>query len=205
MRTLDPRQLASLYKPGAKTPVIVDVPPLRFLQIDGQGDIGGPTFQAAIGALFSLSYPVKFAAKKALGLNYKVAPLEGLYWHATDNVGFDPQDRASHSWRLMIMLPEDVPEELVEQTRQKVAAKKNPPRLADIRIQTFSEGRSVQILHVGPYAEETPTVERLFAFAEENGLEIVGKHHEIYLGDPNRAAADKLKTVLRYGVRAARG
>jgi hypothetical protein len=86
-----------------------------------------------------------------------------------------------------------------------VATKKNPPRLGDIRLQTFSEGTSVQVLHIGPYAAEAPTVERLIAFAEANRLEITGRHHEIYLGDPNRAAAEKLKTVLRYGVRKARG
>jgi hypothetical protein len=102
------------------------------------------------------------------------------------------------------MLPDEVDGELVETVREKVAAKKNPPRLADIRLQTFSEGTSVQILHVGPYASEAPTVERLFAFAQNNGYEVSGKHHEIYLGDPNRAAQEKLKTVLRFGVRKAR-
>jgi len=86
-----------------------------------------------------------------------------------------------------------------------VATKKNPPRLADIRLQTFSEGPSVQILHVGPYSQEPATVARLFSFAEEHGYDITGRHHEIYLGDPNRAAAEKLKTILRYGVRKARG
>ncbi len=203
MPPLTARQLVSLYKPSPKAPVLIDVPPMRFLQLDGVGDIGGPTFQEAVGALYGLAYPVKFAAKRQLDLAYKVAPLEGLYWHEDGDI-FDPEDRASLSWRLMIMVPNDVSGELIEETREKVAAKKNPPRLADIRIQTFSEGTSVQILHIGPYADETPTVERLFAFAEERGYEITGEHHEIYLGDPNRAAAEKLKTVLRYGVRKAR-
>jgi hypothetical protein len=204
MTQLDARRLAALYKPSAKAPVIVDVPPMRFLQLEGVGDIGGPGFQEAVGALYGLAYPVKFAAKKAIGLNYKVAPLEGVYWHEGD-AAFDPFDRATLSWRLMIMVPDEVDGELIEATREKVAAKKNPPRLAEIRVQTFSEGPSVQILHIGPYADETPTIERLFAFAEESGYEITGDHHEIYLGDPNRAAADKLKTTLRYGVRKRRG
>ena len=204
MTPLDARQLAALYKPGAKSPVVVDVPPMRFLQIDGVGDIGGDTFQDAVAALYGLAYPVKFAAKKQLGLSYKVSPLEGLYWHADGSPEFDPEDRASLSWRLMIMVPDEVSGELIEQIREKVAAKKNPARLAAIRLQTFSEGKCVQILHVGPYAEETPTVERLFAFAEQHGYDISGEHHEIYLGDPNRAAVEKLKTVLRYGVRPSR-
>jgi hypothetical protein len=205
MTPLSPRQLTALYKPSAKTPVIIDVPPMRFLQLEGVGDIGGPGFQEAVGALYGLAYPVKFAAKKQLGLNYKVAPLEGLYWHADGEADFDAGDRASLSWRLMISVPDEVSGEFIDEVRDKVAAKKNPPRLADIRLQTFSEGPSVQILYIGPYADEAPTVERLFAFAEENGHDITGDHHEIYLGDPNRADPSKLKTVLRYGVRKARG
>ena len=205
MTQLDARQLATLYKPSAKTPVLVDVPPLRFLQLDGRGDIGGETFQEAVGALFGLAYPVKFAAKRELGLAYKVPPLEGLYWSEDEAATFDCSDRDSLLWRLMIMLPDEVGGELVEALRAKVAAKKNPARLADIRLQTFSEGMSVQVLHVGPYAAEAPTVERLLAFAAEQGCEVTGKHHEIYLGNPNRAAAERLKTVLRYGVRKVRG
>jgi hypothetical protein len=204
MTPLSPRQLTALYKPSAKSPVIIDVPPMRFLQLEGVGDIGGPSFQEAVGALYGLAYPVKFAAKKQLGLIYKVAPLEGLYWHADGETDV-PRDRLSHSWRLMISIPDEVSGEFIDEVRDKVAAKKNPARLADIRLQTFSEGPSVQILYIGPYADEAPTVERLFAFAEENGHDITGDHHEIYLGDPNRADPSKLKTVLRYGVRKARG
>jgi len=202
---LDDRALAKLYKPDAKVPVLVDVPPLRFLQLEGAGDIGGATFQEAVAALYALAYAVKFAAKKQLSLTYKVSPLEGIYWRDDDAEGFEPADRSTMSWRLMIMLPDGVSGEFVETIRPKVAAKKNPPRLADIRLQTFSEGRSVQILHIGPYADETSTVQRLFRFAEEAGYNITGDHHEIYLGDPNRAVVEKLKTVLRYGVRKARG
>ncbi len=205
MTSLTPRQLATLYKPGAGSPVIVDVPPLRFLQLEGAGDIGGPTFQEAVGALYGLAYPVKFAAKKALGLTYKVAPLEGVYSRADGEANVAPDDRKSLSWRLMLMLPDEVSGEFVDEVRAKVAVKKNPPRLSEIRIQTFSEGPSVQVLHIGPYSDETPTVLRLFAFAEENGYDVTGDHHEIYLGDPNRADPSKLKTVLRYGVRKARG
>lgn len=204
MTPASPHQLAALHKPGAKTPVLVDVPPMRFLQIDGVGDIGGATFQEAVSALYALACAVKFAAKKQLGLAYKVSPLEGLYWHANDSAEFDPEDRASLSWRLMIMVPDEVSGEFIETARDKVAAKKNPARLADIRLQTFSEGPSVQLLHIGPYAEEAPTVARLFSFAEERGYEVIGEHHEIYLGDPNRTATEKLKTTLRYGVRKAR-
>ena len=104
----------------------------------------------------------------------------------------------------MIMLPEEVPGDLVESTREKVVAKKDLARLSDIRVQTFSEGTSVQIMHIGPYADETPTVQRLLAFAAEKGFEVAGSHHEIYLSDPNKSAPEKLKTVVRYPVRRPR-
>jgi hypothetical protein len=201
---LDASQLKLLYKPSAKAPALVEVPPMRFLQLDGVGDIGGPTFTEAIGALYGLAYPLKFGAAKALGLTYKVGPLEGLYWQGDGSHGFDAASKEPMSWRLMIMVPNEVDGDFIEATRAQVIAKKNPPRLPDVRVQTFSEGMSVQIMYVGPYADEPPTIERLFAFAEESGYDVTGHHHEIYIGDPNRSAPEKLKTVLRYGVRKAK-
>jgi hypothetical protein len=195
------KQFAYLYKVGAKVPVLVDVPTLRFLMIDGEGDVGGTAFRESMDALFSLAHPVKFAAKRAVDISYPVMPPEGIYWNADG--GFDmsetPPDRMA--WRLMVMLPDPVGDDVVEATRAKVAAKKNPPRLSDVRIQSFTEGPSVQIMHIGPYAEETPTIERLAAFATEKGYRFSGAHHEIYYGDPKRVAPAKLKTVLRYPVR----
>jgi len=204
MEVLDIRKrLAKLYKPSARLPVLVKVPPMRFLMIDGKGGIGGPGFQDAVKSLYGLAFPVKFAARKQLQLVYPVMSLEGLYWNAEGGDDIELDDREALSWRLMIMLPDAVPGELVERTREKVAAKKSLARLADVRVQTFSEGPSVQILHVGPYAEEGPTVQRLYEFAAEQGYEIAGAHHEIYQSDPNRAAQEKLKTVVRYPVRKA--
>lgn len=196
------KRFGDLYKPSAKVPVLVDVPSLRFLMLDGEGGVGGPDFQDAMQALYGLAYPVKFAAKKELELSYSVMPAEGLYWsdEYDGTPGITPSQLQELTWRLMIMLPDEVPGELVEATREKVAAKKDLPRLGDIRVQTFSEGPSVQILHVGPYAEEAPTAQRLYAFAAEKGFDVTGPHHEIYLGDPNHSAPEKLKTVLRYGV-----
>ena len=194
------RKYAGLYKSGTSTPVLVDVPPLRFLMIDGLANVGGPDFQLSMGALYGLAYPVKFAAKKQLSLSYPVMPAEGLYWDADEGPGSAPASPDSTAWRLMIMLPDPVSAEFVDEVRAKVAAKKDLPRLGDVRVQTFSEGQSVQVLHLGPYADETPTVNRLLAFAQERGFHTSGSHHEIYLNDPNRTAPEKLKTVLRYPV-----
>ncbi|NTU71455.1 MAG: hypothetical protein HGB10_06515 [Coriobacteriia bacterium] len=199
MTALDPRALAALYKPSPKTPVIIDVPPMRFLQLSGVGGIAEAEFQTAIGTLFALAYPVKFAAKKRLGLSYKVSPLEGIY-HDPVSTAIPLVDRERLQWRLMIMLPDEVSGEFVDEVREKVISKKNPPRMSEVIVQTFSEGPSVQIMHIGPYADELPTVERLIAFAEDNGYDVTGDHHEIYIGDPNRADLSKLKTVVRYGI-----
>jgi hypothetical protein len=195
------KQLAYLYKPGAKEPRLVVVPTMRFLMLDGVGNVGGSAFVAGMQALFGLAYPVKFAARKRLDLSYPVMPAEGLYWDA-DEGPLAPLSGAGHmAWRLMIMLPEGVPGEFVDEVRAKVAAKKDLPRLADVRVQSFTEGACVQLLHIGPYADEAPTVERMRAFAAGKGRDLAGAHHEIYLGDPNRAAQEKLKTGLRYPVR----
>ena len=204
METLDlKKRYAALYKPSASAPVLVDVPPLRFLMIDGLGGVGGPDFQLSMGALYGLAYPVKFAAKKRLSLSYPVMPSEGLYWDADGGPESAPASPDTTAWRLMILLPDEVDSEFVDEVRAKVASKKDVPRLDDVRVQTYSEGESVQILNVGPYADETPTVQRLFAFAREHGYEVAGSHHEIYLNDPGRTAPAKLKTVLRYPVRGS--
>jgi hypothetical protein len=195
------KRYSALYKPGALTPVIADIPPLRFLMIDGTGRVGETAFQESMGALYGLAYPVKFAAKKLLSLSYPVMPSEGLYWDAEQGFGSAPISRDRMAWRLMLLLPEEVSAEFVDEVRAKVHAKKDLARLGEIRVQTFTEGPSVQVLHLGPYADETPTVARLLAFAEANGYELAGSHHEIYLNDPNKTAPEKLKTVVRYPVR----
>jgi hypothetical protein len=195
------KRYSALYKASASRPALVDVPPLRFLMIDGVGGVGDPYFQDSMGALYALAYPVKFAAKKRLSLSYPVMPSEGLYWDPDGGPGTEPSSQNAAAWRLMLLLPDAVSAEFVDEIREKVRIKKQPPRLDDIRVQTFSEGRSVQILHVGPYADESPTVRLLFDFAEQQGHEIAGSHHEIYLNDPGKTAPDKLKTVLRYAVR----
>jgi len=197
------RELKHLYQPSAKAPLIVDVPPMRFLTISGVGGVGETSFQEALQAIFNLGYPVKFGAKKTLEIDYPVMPLEGLYWNADGGFHFDASRPERMAWKLLMMVPDVIPDEFIETMRADVAEKKNPPRLADVRIETLAEGPSVQIMYVGPYADETPTIERLVAYAAEQGYEVAGAHHEIYIGDPNRSAPEKLKTVLRYPVRQA--
>jgi hypothetical protein len=195
------KRYAHLYKPSSKEPVLVDVPPLRSLMIDGAGAPGGPEFREAMGALYGLAYPVKFSAKKELDLSYPVMASEGLCWDATAGPLVPPESPEETAWRLMIMLPDEVSAEFVQAVSDAVSRKKSVPRLGDVYVRTFSEGMAVQIMHVGPYSDEPATVQRLLTFVAEKRLEIAGAHHEIYLGDPNKAAPDKLKTVIRYAVR----
>jgi hypothetical protein len=197
---IDPkRELRQLY--GARqVPEFVDVPELSFLMIDGHGDPNrSPRYQAAVEALYAVSYALKFAIKRGGGPDYTVALLEGLWW-TEDMASFSVEDKSAWDWTMMIMQPTEATPELVEQTAREVAQKKQLPAAAELRLQRYAEGASAQILHLGPYADEGPTIARLHAFIHEHGYEKRGKHHEIYLGDPRRTNPTRLRTVLRQPV-----
>jgi hypothetical protein len=195
------KEFGEFYKAGAKQAVLVDVPKWKFLMVDGHGRPASAAFQGAVQTLFGLSYALKFRLKKASpAFDYAVMPLEGLYWcHAGDIA--EVKDPEQLNWTLMILQPDFATRELFEETRAETGRKKASPELERVRLASFDEGRSVQMLHIGPYAEETRTMDQLRLFADEKGYTITGKHHEIYLNDPNRTAEAKLKTILRYGVK----
>lgn len=194
------KQLKHLYAPSAQQIEIVDVPAMRFLMVDGAGDPNtAPAFQEATEALYAVSYACKFAIKRQKGIDYPVMALEGLWW-ATDMSAYTGGAKDDWLWRLMIMQPEPVTEEVVADAIDEVRRKKGLPGLASMRFETFHEGLSAQIMHVGPYDAEAPTIARLHAFIEEHGYALRGLHHEIYLGDPRRSAPEKLRTVLRQPV-----
>lgn len=185
-----------LYFPPAD-PVIVDVPPMNFLMLDGHGDPNNNSiFSEAVEALYSLSYTLKFAIKKDGGVEYGVFPLEGLWW-AEDIAAFTAYDKSAWDWTMMIAQPEAVSAEWVERARAAAMRKKNLPALARVRFETYHEGASAQLMHTGPFAAEGPNIARLHAFIEARGAHMSGKHHEIYLSDFNRTAPEKLKTVIR--------
>ena len=185
---------------------IVDVPELRYLMIDGHGDPNtDPAYTDAIEALYPLAYRLKFASKRALGRDYVVMPLEGLWW-ADDMDSFTAsRDKSRWDWTLMIMTPDWIEEEMfTDAVEQTAAATASPRRLRKVRLGSLSEGRCVQTLHVGPYDAEAELLAVMHhEFIPDNGLRMVGKHHEIYLGDPRRVVPDKLRTILRQPVDAA--
>lgn len=192
------KRLKQLYSAPAKTPVLVEVPELNFIMIDGAGDPNNSEqFQQAVEALFSVSYSLKFLIKKGpLAIDYGVLPLEGVWW-ADDMSAFTTGDKAAWKWTLMIMQPEYITRELLEQATAQVSKKKGLPGLDRLRLESFREGLSVQLLHVGPFSEEGPTIQRLHLYIEENGYLRRGRHREIYLSDLRRTAPERLKTIIR--------
>jgi len=150
-----------------------------------------------VEALYSVSYALKFLIKKgATGVDYGVMPLEGLWW-VDDMAEFSVDNKGIWKWTVMIMQPEFVTKELVDKALEEVEKKKNLPALSKIRFESYHEGQSAQIMHIGPFSAEGPTIEKLHGFIKEKGYSLRGKHHEIYLSDPRRTAPEKMKTVLR--------
>lgn len=195
------QQLKHLYQPSAKQFEIVDVPPMNFLMIDGVGDPNtAAEYSQAVEALYSLSYTIKFAVKKQQEIDYPVMALEGLWW-AEDMTAFTDGNRDRWLWTMMIMQPDFIGVDQVEAARAEAEKKKDLPALPQVRFMNFHEGLSVQIMHIGPYSAEAPTIARMHTYIEESGHILTGKHHEIYLGDPRRTAPEKLKTVLRQPIK----
>ena len=195
------KELKHLYKPAAKCVELVDVPEMNYLMIDGQGDPNqSQAYREAIEALYTVSYALKFMVKRgSLEIDYGVMPLEGLWW-ADDMSTFSVDDKASWKWTMMIMQPEWVTQELLHAAIQQVKRKKNPVALSQIRFEAFSEGRAAQTMHIGPFTEEGPTVQRVHDCIQDRGFHLSGKHHEIYLSDIRRAAPENWKTIIRQPV-----
>jgi hypothetical protein len=189
------KELKHLYRPSKKEVTAVDVPPLKYLMIDGQGAPGGEEYGIALGALYSVAYTLKFSSK-AQGLDFKVMPLQGLWW-ADDMAAFAEADKETWKWTAMILVPDFVTEEAVEEAKAQAMEKKGLPAISRVRLETYHEGPSAHILYIGPYADEDETIERIHQFIQDQGHKLRGKHHEIYLSDPNRTAPEKLKTVIR--------
>lgn len=190
------RQWKNLYAPSAKAISVVTAPPLNFLMVDGKGDPNvAPEYGDAVQALYALAYGLKFHIKKEQGIDYAVMPLEGLWW-VDDMTRFNVRDKSAWQWTMMIVQPDFVSDALVQQVRQDVARKK-ALALSKIRFETFDEGLAAQIMYLGAYADEGPTIRSLHEHIRMTGHSLRGKHHEIYLGDPRKTAPAKLKTVIR--------
>lgn len=191
------KELKHLYQPSAKEVSEVEVPAMNFLMIDGEGNPNtSQAYAEAVEALFAVSYAIKFMAKKGeLAIDYGVMPLEGLWW-ADDMSRFSVNDKDNWKWTMMIMQPSFISEEIIAQAISEVGKKKNLPALSKLRVEEFAEGRCAQILHIGPFSEEGPTIEKVHQYINAHG-QLTGKHHEIYLSDIRKADPAKWKTVIR--------
>ena len=191
------KTLKDLYQASAKEPAVVEVPPLRYLMVDGEGDPNtAPAYAEAIEALFSVSYTAKFMLKKGpQAIDYGVMPLESLWW-SHDLSAFRTGAKDRWKWTAMILQPDFVSDGLIGEAVDEVRKKKKLPGVDRLRLESLTEGRCAQILHVGPFSEEGPTIERLHAFITERSA-LRGKHHEIYLSDLRRTEPAKWKTIVR--------
>ena len=206
MEKLDLRkQYKHLYQPSAKKVVVVDVPALQFALIDGEIEPGAspgtsPAFHQAMEALYGISYTLKFNSKlrKENPIDYGVMALEAMWW--TETGEYDLTQPSGWKWTAMMMQPDHISQPMVQDALAQLNKKRPSPALEKLRFETFHEGLCMQIMHIGPYADEPATLAKMHDFALHNGYRLHGKHHEIYLGDPRRADPAKLKTVLRHPI-----
>lgn len=210
METLDLRkQYKTLYNPSAKKVELVQVPRLTFIFLDGQIEPGygpgtSPEFQAAMEAMYGISYTLKFMLKlrKNNPVDYPVMALEGLWGvPGFDRATFDITNPSGWEYTLLMMQPDLITPVLFQEGLAQLKKKRgSQPAFDRLRLDSFEEGLSIQTMHIGPYATEMATIARMDSYAEANGYQMVGRHHEIYLSDPRRTAPEKLKTVLRHPV-----
>lgn len=182
---------------------VIDVPERQFLCIDGVGDPNtSDAYREAIETLYPVSYKLKFFSKNELGRDYTVMPLEALWW-AEDMAAFtSARDKSRWSWTAMILVPDWLGGAEIEQAIDAVRGKGGAPALDVIRLESITEGLSVQTLHVGSYDDEGPVLAEMHdVVMPREGLEFAGKHHEIYLSDARRVAPENLRTILRQPVR----
>ncbi len=216
MKTLDlKKELKRYYQPSAKKPEIIEIPRFQFAMIDGAIEKGSepgksPAFAEATQALYGISYTLKFMLKKRKtnAVDYPVMALEGLWW--VEDGKFDITVKDNWLYTLMILQPDVITPAVFEQGLAELKRKRgDSAALSRVRLDTFEEGLTVQMMHIGPYATEPASLASMLAFAAEQGYQdrvgLGGKHHEIYLGDPRKADPSKLKTVLRHPITIMKG
>ncbi|MGZ8179574.1 GyrI-like domain-containing protein [Williamsia sp. SKLECPSW1] len=182
---------------------LVEVPPLRYLMIDGEGDPNSArSYSDAVATLYPVAYTLKADSRDVHGRDVRVMPLEALWWADDPSAFTTRRDKSLWRWTVMIVVPPWLGDDNVTRASARVAEKGRGPRLDDLRCEVLDEGLSVQTLHVGPYEAEGPVLARMHDdFIPAHDLEMTGRHHGIYLGDPRRAAPERLRTILRQPVR----
>jgi hypothetical protein len=182
----------------------LDIPERRFVMIDGDGPAGEEAFAPRMPGLYGTAFPLRFALKRR-GVTTRVAPLEGLWWTTdgwTDLDAILGANRGTWRWTLMIALPDEATEPEIAAALDGGRSRLSGRYADSLRVEPFAEGPVAQLLHLGPYATERASIERLHAAIAAAGLRPRGRHHEVYLGDPRRSAPERLRTLLRMPVEA---
>ena len=177
----------------------LSLPRRRFVMIDGAGPVGEAIFAERMPGLYKVAYTIHFALKRR-GLDEPVWPLELLMWTVSGAIDFEvalAENKADWRWRLMIALPDGATGDDLAAAVAAGQARLPAALASDLRVASFAEGDAAQIMHIGPYSAERPTIARLHAAIAEAGFVAAGAHHEIYLGDPRRSAPEKLRTIIR--------
>jgi len=197
------KQLKHLYNPSSKAVSVVDIPRMNYLMIDGEGNPNtAEGYQESVVSIYKLAYGIR-AICKSNDNTFTVMPLEGL-WHIKgqdappNDFNITLADKELFQWTLMIVQPDFVTADIVEQARETVMKKKDTPaKVTDVRFESYHEGEAAQILHIGSYEDETENVASIHQYIDENRWHVDKRHHEIYLNDPRKVEASKLKTVIR--------
>ncbi|WP_455383477.1 GyrI-like domain-containing protein [Salinispira pacifica] len=192
------KSLSPCYRAAAKV-ALVEVPPITFITVQGSGDPNSSQdFIDAMAVLYGLAYTLKFSCK-ADGRDFTVMPLEGQWWSA-DDAHFAEASRDEWNWKMMIAVPDFIDGELFERACTTLERKKNPAGLSKAALETITDGLSAQFLYVGPYSGEAPFIAEMHRWVQEQGYRLRSRHREIYLGNPQRVAPEKLKTIIRHPV-----
>lgn len=203
MKTQEKIDLFKLHKEdyvAPKRPVILTIKKASYLAISGKGEPGGSAFRNAIGALYAVAFTIKMTRKFAGLQDYAVCKLEAQWW-ADGKDDFSKVPKTRWCWNLLIRTPEFVREADLEKAVAAILEKGKTAPIKEVRLESFVEGQCVQMLHVGPYDREHETIGLMRTHAEKTGLQFHGRHHEIYISDPRRVPAERLKTILRQPVR----
>ncbi|WP_425517494.1 GyrI-like domain-containing protein [Paenibacillus agaridevorans] len=194
----------SLYLPKEE-PTIIEVPVFRYFMISGEGNPNYEPFREAVGVLYSLSYGVKMLPKKGVApegyYEYTIFPLEGVWDLAVEARGLEVLDKDKLLYTIMIRQPDFVTEPLAMDVLKTVKAKKPHVLLDKVIFGEQEEGLCLQMMHHGSYDDEPQSFAKMERYCDEHGLKRISKvHKEIYISDPRKTQADKLRTVLRFRV-----
>jgi hypothetical protein len=198
MQKFDIKKEYKTYYSTPKTPELISVPSIKCLSIIGRGEPAGEEFNRKIEAIYALAYGIK-KLSKGEGKDFSIPPMGGLWWidGVKSVLEASPEEWC---WKLIIHLPDFIKADLVKKAKEEVSQKKRLDLILDVVFERFSEGKSLQILHIGPYTTEQATVEKIRQAMSSQKFKQNGHHHEIYLSDPRKVSPEKLKTIIRYPV-----